>query len=270
MITLIPWYITLIVLATTRPTAVPVWRLVPTGAGRSGPPPATRRAVRAGSALFLGAWLGAALLAAPAPASLAARDEFYITPLIPLFAALGLTIVSRALWRSAALRSVVAAASLPALIGVQFYRTIGAVFVVLLAQGQLPAHFALPAGWGDVAIGLTAPLVALALARGVPGGRTLAISWGVLGFLDLVVAVGLGTGFLAPVLAPDLGARVPPAAAMGVFPMILVPTFAVPVSVLLHALALGGLLRKVRLEAGLVSQPVGGPTSKGGVPDQLC
>jgi len=256
MIPLIPWYITLIVLAINLTIAVTVWRLVSNAAGRSGLPPTTRRAVRAGSALFLGAWLGAALLAAPAPASLAARDEFYITPLIPLFAALGLTIVSLALWRSAALRSVVAAASLPALIGVQFYRTIGAVFVVLLAQGQLPAHFALPAGWGDVAIGLTAPLVALALARGVPGGRTLAISWNVLGLLDLVVAVGMGTGFLAPVLAPDLGARVPPAAAMGVFPMILVPTFAVPVSVLLHALALGGLLRKVRLDSGLVSEPV--------------
>src|SRR2546422_72191 len=194
MIPLIPWYITLIVLATNLTIAVTVWRLVSNAAGRSGLPPTTRRAVRAGSALFLGAWLGAALLAAPAPASLAARDEFYITPLIPLFAALGLTIVSLALWRSAALRSVVAAASLPALIGVQFYRTIGAVFVVLLAQGQLPAHFALPAGWGDVAIGLTAPLVALALARGVPGGRTLAISWSVLGLLDLVVAIGMGTG----------------------------------------------------------------------------
>src|SRR5438093_792662 len=108
MIPLIPWYITLIVLAINLTIAVTVWRLVSNAAGRSGLPPTTRRAVRAGSALFLGAWLGAALLAAPAPASLAARDEFYITPLIPLFAALGLTIVSLALWRSAALRSVVA------------------------------------------------------------------------------------------------------------------------------------------------------------------
>jgi hypothetical protein len=65
----------------------------------------------------------------------------------------------------------------------------------------------------------------------------------------------MGTGFLAPVLAPDLGARVPAAAAMGVFPMILVPTFAVPVSVLLHVLALGGLLRKVRVASALVSTP---------------
>src|SRR5947208_2447721 len=89
MIPLIPWYITLTVLAINLTIAVTVWRLVSNAAGRSGLPPTTRRAVRAGSALFLGAWLGAALLAAPAPASLAARDEFNPPPLIPVLAARG-------------------------------------------------------------------------------------------------------------------------------------------------------------------------------------
>jgi hypothetical protein len=39
---------------------------------------------------------------------------------------------------------------------------------------------------------------------------------------------------------------------MGVFPMILVPTLAVPVSALLHVFGLAGLLREVRLPSGLV------------------
>jgi hypothetical protein len=244
VIPVIPWHITLVVLALNLTIAVAVWGILSRAAGRSGLSAPAQRSVRAGAALFLAAWLGAALLLAPAPASLATRDRFYITPLIPLFVVLGLTVAFLTLWRSVALRRVLAAASLPALVGVQVYRTIGAVFVVLLALGQLPAHFALPAGWGDVAIGVTAPLVALALARGVPGGRTLAIAWNVLGLLDLVVAVGMGTGFLAPLLAPGLGPRVAPAAAMGVFPLIVIPTFAVPVAVLLHVLALRGLLRK--------------------------
>jgi hypothetical protein len=231
-----------------------VWGILSRAAERSGLSAAAQRSVRAGAAIFLGAWLGAALLLAPAPASLAARDPFYITPLIPLFVALGLTFAWLTIWRSPALRRVVAAASLPALIGVQLYRIIGAVFLVLLPLGQLPAHFAVPAGWGDVAIGVTAPLVALALARGVPGGRTLAIAWNVLGLVDLIVAVGMGTGFLAPFLAPGLGPRVPPAAAMGVFPLIVIPTFAVPVAVLLHVLALGRL-RKGGVDSGLVSTP---------------
>jgi hypothetical protein len=126
------------------------------------------------------------------------------------------------------------------------------VFLILLALGQLPAHFALPAGWGDVAVGLTAPLVALAIARGFRGGRTLGVWWNLLGLLDLVVAVGMGTGFLAPFLAPDLGPRVAPAAAMGVLPMILVPTFAVPMSVLLHLLAIWKLRREVQLRSELM------------------
>ena len=252
MMPVIPWYLQLISLGTSLAIAVAVWRILSSAAGRSGLPPATQRKVRAGSAIFLGTWLGAALLLAPAPASLLGREQFYLTPLIPLFVVVPITVALLALRLSPAVRRVLAAASLPALIGVQLYRSIGVVFLILLASGQLPPHFALPAGWGDIAVGLTAPLVALAIARGVRGGRTLAVSWNVLGLLDLVVAVGMGTGFLAPFLAPDLGSRVAPAAAMGVFPMILVPTFAVPVSVLLHLLALGKLRREVRPRSELM------------------
>ncbi len=50
------------------------------------------------------------------------------------------------------------AAPLPALIGVQLYRAIGLVFVILLSPEQLLPDFPLPAGWGDIAVGLTAPV----------------------------------------------------------------------------------------------------------------
>jgi hypothetical protein len=99
-------------------------------------------------------------------------------------------------------------------------------------------------------VGLSAPLVAFVLARNVRGSRTIAVGWNVFALLDLMVAVGMGTGFLAAVLAPHLG-RVGPAAAMGVYPMILVPTFLVPMSVLLHGIALARLLRGVKLGLGL-------------------
>jgi hypothetical protein len=248
----IPWYITFVSLATSLAIAFAVWRILASAAGRSGLTPATQRRLRIGTALFLGVWLGAAFLLAPAATTLVGRDRFYLTPVIPFFAVMPPALVLLALWRSTALRQVLAAAPLPQLIGVQVYRTIGVLFVILLALGELPRHFALPAGWGDIAIGVTAPLVALALARGVRGARTAALAWNVTGLLDLVVAVGMGTGFLAPFLAPELGPRVPPAPAMGVFPMILVPTFAVPVSVMLHLVALAKLLRQdIRLGTGL-------------------
>jgi hypothetical protein len=254
MLPLIPWYVTVIVLAISIILAVTLSTIIWSAAGRADLPSGTRRTVRIGSAIFLGMWLGAAFVLAPPPDSLLSREPFYITPLIPLFAIIPATIAALALWRSPALRLTIAATSLPALIGVQFYRAIGVVFLILLSQGQLPAHFALPAGWGDIAIGLAAPLVALALTRGLRGARTLGIGWNVVGLLDLVVAIGMGTGFLTLLLTPEVG-RVPPAAAMGVFPLILVPTFAVPLSVMLHLLALTRLVQGARLGSGLMPEP---------------
>ncbi len=251
MVPVIPWHITLIVVATNLTIAIAVWQILSSTAGRSNLAPAAQRSIRIGSAIFLGAWLAGAVLLAPTLRSVFPADRFAIPPVVS-FSALALAIVLLALWLSSSLRRVLAAASLPTLVGVQLYRIVGVVFLVLLAQGQLPAHFALPAGWGDAAIGIAAPLVAFALARRVRGSRTLAVSWNVLGLIDLVVAVGMGTGYLAPILAPGLG-RVLPAAAMQMFPMILVPAFAVPVSVVLHLVALGGLLRPVRLGSGLTA-----------------
>jgi hypothetical protein len=255
MIPIIPWYITVTVLAVSPIVALAVWRLFASAAERSDLPPAERRKVSVAIGLFLAAWLGAALVLAPPPASALSRDPFRITLLVPLFAVVSFAGVFLAFRFSPAFKRVLEAASLPALTAVQVYRVLGVVFVILLAQGQLPAHFALPAGWGDIAIGLTAPLVALALVRRLPGAAPLAILWNVLGLLDLVVATGMATGLLAPLLAPELGPRVPAAAAMGVFPMVLVPLFGVPVAVLLHVAALGRLLRERRPHARLVPRP---------------
>jgi hypothetical protein len=240
MVPAIPWYITLIVLATDLAIAVALWRLVAGAAGRSGLPPADVRFVRIAVAAFLGAWLGLALLLAPSPASLAGRDPFFITPLIPFFAVVPPALAVAWYRQSADLRRVLAAVPTPALAGIQVYRLIGAVFLVLLAQEVVPAHFALPAGWGDVAVGFAAPLVGLALARGMRGATAFGVAWNAFGLVDLAVAVGMGTGILVPLLAPGLG-RVPPSGTMAVFPMLLVPAFLVPMSVLLHLLVLARL-----------------------------
>lgn len=255
MLPVIPPSIVIVSLATNFVIAVAVWRILAAATARSGIPPERQRFMRIATGVALGGWLGAALLLAPAPASLLARDRFYLTPVIPLFAVASLTLTLLAVRFSPSFRRVLDAASLPAMIGVQLYRTIGLLFVILLGLGQLPAHFAQPAGWGDIAIGVTAPLVALALARGLAGSVPLAFAWNVLGIADLVVAVGLGTGYLAPLLMPSLGARVPPVAAMGVFPLIVVPIFAVPVSVLLHLLSLRKLRREAHLGGRLVPRP---------------
>ena len=109
---------------------------------------------------------------------------------------------------------------------VQSIRIVGFVFLVLSTYKILPAFFALSAGWGDIVIGATAPFAALWLAN--PAHRKGFIFWQVLGMADLVNALALGT--LAGVIDPH-GI---PTAAMTVLPMSYIPTFAVPLFLILH------------------------------------
>ena len=109
-------------------------------------------------------------------------------------------------------------------------RIIGFTFVLLEAHRVLPGVFALPAGYGDMAIGATAAFVAWKLAD--PAYRNSFILWQVLGILDLVIAVGVGTtaGLLSP--------QGPPMVPMTVLPLSLIPTFLVPLFVMLHVICI--------------------------------
>jgi hypothetical protein len=114
------------------------------------------------------------------------------------------------------------------------WRIGGIVFLILHQQAALPGAFALPAGWGDIAIGLTAPVVAWSCLQ--PFRRTAFIAWNVLGLLDLALAVTLGVLASATpvgILAGDVSTRL-----MGQFPLSLIPTFFVPLLVICHLIAL--------------------------------
>src|ERR1041385_9132108 len=62
--------------------------------------------------------------------------------------------------RSAAVREILHAVPQSSMVGVQAYRGLGAIFLVLYGQRLLPEVFALPAGVGDVMVGFAALLVA--------------------------------------------------------------------------------------------------------------
>ncbi len=81
---------------------------------------------------------------------------------------------------------------LRSLIGVQIYRVAGVVFLLAWADGRIPAVFALPAGLDDIAVGLSAPLVAARVGDGTERSRRLAVAWNIAGITDLAVAVTLG------------------------------------------------------------------------------
>jgi hypothetical protein len=116
------------------------------------------------------------------------------------------------------------------LTSVQLGRIVGFTFVLLEARNVLPAIFAMPAGYGDMFIGATAGFAAWKLAE--PAHRNGFIFWQALGILDLISAVGLGTtaGLIDP-RGPSMGA-------MTVLPLSLIPTFFVPLFMMLHVICI--------------------------------
>ena len=133
------------------------------------------------------------------------------------------------------------------LVGVQFYRVIGGLFLIAYLENHMPPEFALPAGIGDMLVGLSAPFVARTLARDPERGRAAGLTWCVLGIADLVVAVTCG--FLpAPSVFEQLALSAPNAA-ITQYPFVLIPTFAVPASILLHAIVIARLRRPVPARA---------------------
>jgi len=112
----------------------------------------------------------------------------------------------------------------------QSWRVLGAMFVVLQTYNILPAIFALPAGYGDIFIGITASLVAWKYAN--PANRTLFIAWQLLGMADLLTAVTLGT------TAPFIQPHGIPTTPMTVLPLSLIPTFLVPLFLILHIICI--------------------------------
>src|SRR6266508_4392453 len=132
-------------------------------------------------------------------------------------------------------RQIVRAIPRTWLIGVHAIRVGGFRFLALLDMHLLPAAFALPAGYGDITVGLLALALIYLHARRASYAHTLLIAWNALGLLDFAVA--LATGFSI------VGTFASQVAAAGVAPGYLnyvgiVPSFGVPLYILLHIYSL--------------------------------
>jgi hypothetical protein len=191
-----------------------------------------------GTSLVL--WLGAVVF-------LGGRGEFVEPPgtapyPIALGFALPLIVFFAGLWLSARFRDFLMAADLPLLTAVQAWRFAGFGFIALSVHRVLPGAFAWPAGLGDIAIGLTAPWLALALLRRpLLVTSRLFVVWNLLGILDLIVAVADGT--LNQLWATGAAGEIS-IAPMAQMPLLLIPAFLVPLFFMLH---LTGLLQSRRM-----------------------
>jgi hypothetical protein len=114
------------------------------------------------------------------------------------------------------------------LVAFQTYRILGIAFLWAMTQGLLDPAFAIPAGVGDILIGVTAIPFAFFLWKGYSWSKYAVMVWSVLGIADLVNAITLGT-----ITNADFTNSI-----MATVPWILVPTVGVPLALALHGMVL--------------------------------
>jgi hypothetical protein len=190
--------------------------------------------LRLGTAATLAAWLLLVIVLGSVGAFVTPPRE------VPFRIAIGVTapviLFFFAIWLSRAFREFLLTADLRVMTAIQAWRFAGFGFLALYAHAVLPGSFAWPAGLGDIAIGVTAPWILLALLRRPAFAASGAfLVWNALGILDLIVAVG--TGAAGSVLATGSPGEIS-TRPMAQFPLVLIPAYFVPIFLMLHVAAL--------------------------------
>lgn len=183
-------------------------------------------------AIAASVWFLAALVVGAAGLLAVFPPPFPQLVLLLIVAALG-----AALWRSALLRRWARTVDLRVLVLVHVSRFVGLYFLFLERRGELASEFAVPAGWGDIAVATLALLLVLGVRLDTAPGRVALLVWNVLGLLDILFVVATATRLgLADAYAirPFLW-----------LPLSLLPTFLVPLVIFTHLvvfwrLAVGG------------------------------
>jgi hypothetical protein len=126
----------------------------------------------------------------------------------------------------AGFRAWLATIDLRWLVGLHLTRFVGFYFLYLYGRGELPYAFAVPGGWGDIAVAILAGAL---LVSGPPQGalrRPAYITWNVLGLADILFVV-VTAARLAPADPESMVALLR-------LPLSLLPTFLVPLIIACH------------------------------------
>jgi hypothetical protein len=152
-----------------------------------------------------------------------------------LFFALPIVVFTTLYLSNADFRALAKSIDLSLIVGAHVWRYVGIGFLIAFLFGRLPAQFAIPEGLGDIIAAVFALPLALALRRGKPV-RGYFIAWNVFGLADLISAITMGVLYSrgpSGILRTEVST-----AFMTTFPVNLIPTFFVPLFIMLHALAL--------------------------------
>lgn len=207
----------------------------------AGTPPGRRTAVWFAIALPFILWLaviwGAALNGVFQPVPDVVR-----LPTLPIAIFLPLVIGLPLLLRSRTIAVILDAMPAAWLIALQIYRVFGGIFLVNWMYGVASGFFAWPAAVGDMLTGVLTLPVARAVASGDAQGRRTALLWNILGLTDFAIAITMGV-LSTPGPLQQFGFEIP-LSEIGTYPTVMIPAFAVPSSILLHALSIRQLRRR--------------------------
>jgi hypothetical protein len=168
------------------------------------------------------------------------------SPPMPIFFgfAIPLALFFAAYFGWSAFRAFVLSLDLRLAAAIQAWRWAGFGFLSLYAHRVLPGLFAFPAGLGDMAVGVTAPWIVLGLIRNPSFATTRRyVMWNILGIVDLIVAVSMGTicsGFIHGLTGNVTTGP------MSQLPLLLIPAYFVPVFIMLHFAGLSQARRLAR------------------------
>lgn len=200
---------------------------------------------RAGLVALLTVWIGGVFVLGESGVLTTAPAQAFRPILITVAVPIALFLALYA--GSPRLRRFVLTQDLAALTMLQHWRVLGFAFLMLYAHDVLPALFAWPAGFGDIAIGFATPLVVLALARHPDFATSRRfVVFNLFGLLDFAAAAA--TASLASGAFPALLSGPVTSAPMEAWPLMLFPAFFVPVFAILHLSVLVQVAAKRRRE----------------------
>lgn len=142
-----------------------------------------------------------------------------------------------AYFRLAAFRAWIDALDLRALVLLHVTRFVGFYFLALYRRGELPYAFAVPGGYGDIAVAILALLVVFLPLDPARRTRFLTI-WNVIGLTDIMLVV-----------ATAIRLNLADASQMRTLlhlPLSLLPTFLVPLIIATHVMIFARLARDAR------------------------
>ena len=155
------------------------------------------------------------------------------------------------LWRASWLIAAVDAVPLWCIPALQMLRIGGGLTLLgAWATGFAPWAFVGTAGPGDIAVGVGGGLVALALASKASWAVTVARLWNIAGLADMAHTLYRAT--LTATGPFQTAFDGPPNLVPAVFPLVYLPAFIVPLTILLHLLSLQQLARHAAASSRVV------------------